>query len=348
MKRILAWILIMVLFVGCAGCKENETEKEQTGSENLETATDGENKPVSVDNTDETENDDFRLTIYTDLYSEEYQELGNAQMWLSGFSEETEGKKIRFCSDVDDVYVTLEQGEWMEAPLYFRPVDCMFNVETKAGKVYEFDGYLAECIPLYRITAFKGDKTAVWYLMEDGKDGKQVFEVAGEEPHATCPEITDPILSLCAVYAGLSIRVEEDIAYKPEQFWTAIANAVTIVTLQTADADAEGNIYLDYETLNKYAEAMFPETGVYPDIKESDGIIWPESAEDSVIVKANFTVDDSTVVVRSMEVTDDRNVDITLLFKGEIEEYAVVHISPVSEVQNPFKWVITGVELAKG
>ena len=199
MKRILAWILIMVLLVGCAGCKENETEKEQTGSENLETATDGENKPVSVDNTDETENDDFRLTFYTDLYSEEYQELGNAQMWLSGFSEET-----------------------------------------------------------------------------------------------------------------------------------------------------EGNIYLDYETLNKYAEAMFPETGVYPDIKESDGIIWPESAEDSVIVKANFTVDDSTVVVRSMEVTDDRNVDITLLFKGEIEEYAVVHISPVSEVQNPFKWVITGVELAKG
>ena len=113
MKRILAWILIMVLFVGCAGCKEKETEKEQTRSENLETATDGENKPVSVDNTDETENDDFRLTFYTDLYSEEYQELGNAQMWLSGFSEETEGKKIRFCSDVDDVYVTLEQGEWM-------------------------------------------------------------------------------------------------------------------------------------------------------------------------------------------------------------------------------------------
>ena len=62
MKRILAWILIMVLFVGCAGCKE----KEQTRSENLETATDGENKPVSVDNTDETENDDFRLTFYTD------------------------------------------------------------------------------------------------------------------------------------------------------------------------------------------------------------------------------------------------------------------------------------------
>ena len=28
MKRILAWILIMVLFVGCAGCKEKETEKE--------------------------------------------------------------------------------------------------------------------------------------------------------------------------------------------------------------------------------------------------------------------------------------------------------------------------------
>lgn len=109
----------------------------------------------------------FQITIYTDPESAEYTGLGNVVHALNSGS----GTDMRFVSDSDDVTVILEKGAWDMNADAFAPEKEIFNVQAKAGLVYQFNCVPGDIFPYYRIRAVKGSFRAEWLVLRS-KDNK--------------------------------------------------------------------------------------------------------------------------------------------------------------------------------
>ena len=109
----------------------------------------------------------FTITVYTDPDSSEYTGLGNVVHALNSGN----GTDMRFVSDSDDVTVILEKGAWDMNTDTFAAEKEIFNVQAKAGLVYQFNCVPGDVFPYYRIRAVKGSFSAEWLVLKT-KDNK--------------------------------------------------------------------------------------------------------------------------------------------------------------------------------
>ena len=110
----------------------------------------------------------FSITVYTDPESSEYTVLGNVVHALNSGT----GTDMRFVSDSDDVTVILEKGAWDMKTNAFAVEKELFNVQAKAGLVYQFNCIPGDVFPYYRIRAVKGSFHAEWLVLRS-KDNKK-------------------------------------------------------------------------------------------------------------------------------------------------------------------------------
>ena len=349
MRRIASLLLVFVLVAGCAGCGAKNGDKEEETKEKAAQSEEVKKEAGKADKKAEPQDDDFTLTFFTDPESDEFQTCGEVQETFPGDADAGEQQKIRFVCDSDDVALSLEVGEWVQVGMtdYFHSLDYIFSVETTKDAVYEFPGVLYPEFPMYRITAFKGNKSAVWYLKEDEGNGGTVCEVTGEELQPALPQETDPIITLCGVYAGMTVTAGSDVGQHPEYFWKTVTNAITLLTLLVADTDENGYIYTDEWLLDAYVETLFPDTAVYPEVKEGEEVIGPGEWGDYYTIRANYLYDYSSLERLDEELQDEGAV-ITMIVKGQIDESVQVYLEPVSKLRNPFGWMIVGAEISKG
>ena len=104
----------------------------------------------------------FSITVYMDPESSEYTGLGNVVHALNSGN----GTDMRFVCDSDDVTVILEKGAWDMNTDKFAPEKEIFNVQAKAGIVYQFNCVAGDVFPYYRIRAVKGSFTAEWLVLK--------------------------------------------------------------------------------------------------------------------------------------------------------------------------------------
>lgn len=109
----------------------------------------------------------FQITVYMDPESSEYTGLGNVVHALNSGN----GTDMRFVCDSDDVTVILEKGAWDMNSDVFAPEREIFNVQVKAGLVYQFNCVPGDVFPYYRIRAVKGSFSAEWLVLRN-KDNK--------------------------------------------------------------------------------------------------------------------------------------------------------------------------------
>lgn len=162
------------------------------------------------------------------------------------------------------------------------------------------------------------------------------------------PGESDPIVLLCTVYAGMTVTAGQDVGNCPDYLWKTVVNGASMVILQTADADSEGNLYIEPELMDSYVHTMFPKVEKLPEITEWDGITPPGSKDDCYIVQADFRYDESTLEVLDMEYRGTDVIEILVYVKGQIDETVRVCITPVSEEVSTFGWIITGAEISQG
>lgn len=119
----------------------------------------------------------FGITIYPNPDKPEYSSLGNMVYVLNSGN----GTDMRFVSDADDVTVILEKGSWDMNTDTFAPEKEIFNIQTKAGTVYQFNCVVGDVFPYYRIRAKKGTFSAEWLVLKSNDDGATVIKSSMDE-----------------------------------------------------------------------------------------------------------------------------------------------------------------------
>ncbi len=114
----------------------------------------------------------FGITIYPNPDKPEYSQLGNVVYVLCSGN----GTDMRFVADSDDVTVILEKGSWDMNTDTFAPEKEVFNVQTKAGTVYQFNCVVGDVFPYYRLRAKKGNFSAEWLVLKSNDDSATVIK----------------------------------------------------------------------------------------------------------------------------------------------------------------------------
>ena len=119
----------------------------------------------------------FGITIYPNPDKPEYTALGNMVYVLNSGN----GTDMRFVSDADDVTVILEKGSWDMNTDTFAPEKEMFNIQTKAGTIYQFNCVVGDVFPYYRLRAKKGTFSAEWLVLKSQDDSVTVIKSSMDE-----------------------------------------------------------------------------------------------------------------------------------------------------------------------
>ena len=152
--------------VGEEKMKELSSTKEYTAKEVSWTDCSAENTPPSSAGIAKVAGN-FKITVYMDPESSEYSGLGNVVHALNSGN----ATDMRFVCDSDDVTVILEKGAWDMNTDKFAAEKEIFNVQAKAGIVYQFNCVAGDVFPYYRIRAVKGSFNAEWLVLKS-KDNK--------------------------------------------------------------------------------------------------------------------------------------------------------------------------------
>lgn len=152
--------------VGDEKMKELASTKEYTAKEVAWTDLSSENTSPSSAGIAKVAGN-FSITVYMDPESSEYTGLGNVVHALNSGN----GTDMRFVCDSNDVTVILEKGAWDMNTDKFATEKEIFNVQAKAGIVYQFNCVAGDVFPYYRIRAVKGSFNAEWLVLKN-KDNK--------------------------------------------------------------------------------------------------------------------------------------------------------------------------------
>ncbi|MBQ7121782.1 MAG: hypothetical protein IJO03_05900, partial [Clostridia bacterium] len=169
MKKITAVLLALIMllsFAACGGKGDGETTTETPSVQQTEEAN---TKSNSLANNKEDDSGDLLMTLYIDSASEDYQSLtGKIESINTGIDPQTSAGCFRFVSPKSGVTVRLEAIMWSPIVDDFEVTDTVFEISTEKDKIYEFDCYVTETIPDYRLVAEYGDMKAKYYLAMDG------------------------------------------------------------------------------------------------------------------------------------------------------------------------------------
>ena len=341
----LALIICLCVLAVCIKVLQNKLNDSNTYSNSV---TDSSSTPSEGDRSDgQTENaddDSFTICIYSDKNSEEYASLGEYVTFLDGCSDSEESDKVRFTCSQDGIDVMLEAVDYIADLDYFHSYMPIFNTSTNAGTVYEFDAYLSENLPSYRLYAEKDGFSAVWYLQSELMTESNVFEIKGELRQAQIPDKSSPIISLCKVYARNSVLSGEDVGYLPDLFWNTVAASVCAVRELHDGVAPEGKIQLEEWLVNAYAQALFPGQA-FPGINTWDSIEYSAEYNEKYIIDTLFPDIEDATDLEFIDVLDDGTVEVGITVTvSEGEVLCRITIESTPEEENPFGWNIVGFD----
>ena len=246
MKKILIILTIIALIAGVSIFAFKTYKEKESDNNNVKK----EEKNIAKE-----EEDNVLLTIYTDPLSSEYKVLGTQYEYLD--QTELEGDLIKFISNKDGVKVRLQYIVWNTDLKCFMSYDEAFDISTKSGEIYAFNGIMAETIPSFRLIAEYKNMTYIWYLQQDGKDGKTVQTIESKNSWVAQDIYEDSnMIPICTALA-VSARIYGDDYknYTSEEFWETIASALTMTYTEHEDE----YIIIEEWVLNAFIKTIFPD-----------------------------------------------------------------------------------------
>ena len=361
MKKITAVLLALIMllsFAACGGKGDGETTTEAPSVQQTEEAnTKGNSSANDKGGSKEDDSGDLLMTLYMDCDSDDYQSLtGKIESINTGIDPQTSAGCFRFISPKNGVAVRLEAIMWSPIVDDFEVTDTVFEISTEKDKIYEFDCYVTETIPDYRLVAEYGDMKAKYYLAMDGYE--VVTKLLMVDEGNTPEEITvdSAFYQLCVARAASKVYydgfAEND---DPAVVWDTVAYAVTLNHAKTVGETEYDVISLTTWELESYMDSMYPELkGNYPGIPEecnvegsmkqySDYDVTPYLFE-RFSTGEFYGVDDNGDGTYSVKIRID-----DYRFEGYEEFGLAVIVEP--DANSPFGYVITDVvdcELPRG
>ena len=356
MKKITAVLLAVIMLISFAACGgKNKVETTTAPSQTEEANT----KSDSLANNKGDDSGDLLMTLYMNCDSDDYQSLtGKIESINTGIDPQTSAGCFRFVSPKNGVKVRLEAIMWSPIVDAFEVTDTVFEISTEKDKIYEFDCYVTETIPDYRLVAEYGDMKAKYYLAMDGYE--VVTKLLMVDEGNTPEEITEDsaFYNLCVARATSKIFYEGMVEHDdPAVIWDTLAYAVTLNEFKMNGTED----YVNMIGLSEWeADAYF--TTLYPTLTESD----TELPENGFVVAAHFSTGEKYLVepytferfsTNEFYGVED-NGDGTYSVKIRIDDYRfegyeefglAVIVKP--DANSPFGYVITDVvdfELPRG
>ena len=361
MKKITAVLLALIMllsFAACGGKGDGETTTEAPSVQQTEEAnTKGNGSANDKGGNKEDDSGDLLMTLYIDSASEDYQSLtGKIESINTGIDPQTSAGCFRFVSPKSGVTVRLEAIMWSPIVDDFEVTDTVFEISTEKDKIYEFDCYVTETIPDYRLVAEYGDMKAKYYLAMDGYE--VVTKLLMVDEGNTPEEITEDtaFYQLCVARAASKIYydgfAEND---DPAVVWDTVAYAVTLNHAKTVGETYYDVISLTTWELESYMDSMYPGyKGNYPEIPEECNVEGSMKQYSDYDVTPYLFERFSTNEFYGVEDNGDGTYSVKIRiddyrFEGYEEFGLAVIVEP--DANSPFGYVITDVvdcELPRG
>ena len=356
MKKITAVLLALIMLLSFAAC--GGKDKAETTTDALSQTEEANTKGNKGDNK-EDDGGDLLMTLYMDCDSDDYRSLtGKIESINTGIDPQSSAGCFRFVSPKNGVKVRLEAIMWSPIVDEFEVTDTVFEISTEKGRIYEFDCYVTETIPDYRLVAEYGDMKSKYYLAEDGYE--VVTKLLMVDEGNTPEEITEDsaFYNLCVARAISDVFYNDRfIKHEPPVVWDTLACAVTLNEFKMNGTED----YVNMIGLSEWeADAYF--STLYPTLIESD----TELTENGNVVAAHFSTGEKYLVMPylfekfstnefyGVEDNGDGTYSVKIRiddyrFEG-YEEYALaVIVEP--DANSPFGYVINDVvycELPRG
>ena len=361
MKKITAVLLALIMLLSFAACGD-KGDGETTTEAPLQTEeayTKGNSSANDKGNNKEDDSGDLLITLYNDCDSLDYQELtGKIEHISTGYEPRYASEYFRFVSPKNGVTVRVEAIMWSPIVDDFEVSGTFLEIKTEKDKIYEFECYVTETIPDYRIVAEYGEMKATYYLATDGYE--VVTKLLMVDEGFTPEEITEDSVfyNLCVARAVSDVFYNDRlIKYEHPVVWDTVAYAVTLTEFKMNGTEDYRNMLglTEWE-----ADAYFK--ALYPTLNESD-IALPENES---VVAAHFSTGKkyliqphsferfSTNEFYGVEDNGDGTYSVKIRvddyrFEGYEEYGRAVIVKP--DANNPFGYVITDVvdcELPRG
>lgn len=354
MKKITAVLLALIMLLSFAACG---------GKDKVETTTDAPSQTEEANTKgnkgDNKEDDggDLLMTLYMDCDSDDYQSLtGKIESINTGIDPQTSAGCFRFVSPKNGVKVRLEAIMWSPIVDAFEVTDTVFEISTEKDKIYEFDCYVTETIPDYRIVAEYGDMKAGYYLAMDGYE--VVTKLLMVDEGNTPEEITEDsaFYNLCVARAASKIfylGISDD--ETPAVIWDTVAYAVTLNQTKMVGETNYETIGVSTWELGSYINSMYPVlNGEYPAMTDKCAVQGSMSQYNDYDVTPylfdEFSADEFYGVEDNGNGTYSVKIRIDdYRFEGYEEFGLAVIVKP--DANSPFGYVITDVvdcELPRG
>ena len=341
-------LLALLMLYGCTVVNNRENDNQSQLNSSLVVSDVSSEVSSTVDDNEDSD-DTFTLNFYTDHNSDEYKNLGSDETVLSTGTEDTH---IRFTSSANNVKVKLEYVSWVDGENYFHVISNVFEETVAKDKVYSFDGFLSETIPKYRITAEKGECSAVWYLQYDAKDGDYVFTVSGDFPDLKILEQGNddfermlPLMK--AVVSIAAFEGNNNILSEDELFWKIVACAYTMNHMYSLPETVEP-FYVEEWLVDAYVNAIFYEKTKVPEYDERF-VKYHNNRAEKYDVYPVFYAEDTAFEITSVNNNADGTADVDFIINVpdlDIENIKKrVCLKPQSDSygSNPFEWKIVAI-----
>ena len=273
MKKITAVLLALIMlfsFAACGGKDEVETTTNAP-SQTEEANTKGNSSANDKGGNKEDDSGDLLMTLYMDCDSDDYQSLtGKIESINTGIDPQTSAGCFRFVSPKNGVKVRLEAIMWSPIVDGFEVTDTVFEISTEKDKIYEFDCYVTETIPDYRLVAEYGDMKAKYYLAMDGYE--VVTKLLMVDEGNTPEEITEDsaFYNLCVARAASKVYNEGFVEHNdPAVIWNTVAYAVTLNYAEMNGENYDDYIGMTTWEVESYMDSMYPECkDAYPQMTD--------------------------------------------------------------------------------
>jgi predicted small lipoprotein YifL len=358
MKKITAVLLALIMLISFAACGgKDEVETTTAPSQTEEANTKGNSSANDKGGNKEDDSGDLLMTLYMDCDSDDYQSLtGKIESINTGIDPQTSAGCFRFVSPKNGVTVRLEAIMWSPIVDDFEVTETIFEISTEKDKIYEFDCYVTETIPDYRLVAEYGDMKAKYYLAMDGYE--VVTKLLMVDEGNTPEEITEDsaFYNLCVARAASKVYYEGFAEHnEPAVVWDTLAYAVTLNHAKMVGETEYDVISLTKWELESYADSMYPEyKGNHPEIPEECYVEGSMKQYSDYDVTPYLFERFSTNEFYGVEDNGDGTYSVKIRiddyrFEGYEEFGLAVIVKP--DASSPFGYVITDVvdfELPRG
>lgn len=204
------------------------------------------------------------LMVYFDVPGGDYGKLQGEYMRMRNGYEYESDDVIRIVSGNHNLEVTLEAVERVQIGPWENGVHHCYDVQTfrpAVGKIYEIPVVIPEENPELRLKITDGVYTDYLNLCAAAEDGYPIryecVEMRLEELQGWLPIEEDAIINVCKVMAGWTAALGDSMQIPQQQYYSAIANAMTLNMLDIAERNSSGQMQVPTWLVEDYAKAMY-------------------------------------------------------------------------------------------